>query len=62
MNVIEFKSWDYTCSDGCCYDAGTSLSINGEEVCDNVDLLQPDQLVELVLEKLGVSNFEILKG
>lgn len=62
MNTLEFKYWDYTCSDGCCYDAGTSLVINGEEVCDNVDLLQPDQLVQLVLEKLGVSDFEILKG
>lgn len=26
------KDWNYTCGDGCCYEYGTIIEINGEEV------------------------------
>lgn len=28
---IELENWDYTCADGCCYDYGTTLKVNGIE-------------------------------
>ncbi len=31
---IEIKDWDYTCGDGCCYEYGETISVNGKE-CDN---------------------------
>jgi hypothetical protein len=29
---IEFKEWDYTCGDGCCYLFVTKLLLNGKEL------------------------------
>lgn len=29
---ITLEDWDYTCSDGCCTDYGTSLYLNGEKL------------------------------
>ena len=29
---IELVHWDYTCGDGCCYDYGVRLKLNGEEL------------------------------
>lgn len=28
--VIKLEEWDYTCGDGCCYDYGVLLKLNGE--------------------------------
>ena len=29
---IELIHWDYTCGDGCCYNYGVKLKLNGEEL------------------------------
>ena len=29
---IKFKTWDFTCGDGCCYDYGVNLFIDGVEL------------------------------
>ena len=29
---IELVHWDYTCGDGCCYNYGVRLKLNGEEL------------------------------
>jgi hypothetical protein len=31
---IETKEWDYTCGDGCCYNWGVSLFIDGKQIED----------------------------
>ena len=61
---IELRSWDYTCGDGCCYDSGTFLILNGEELehplstkdmyIGNTQLGQDvENALKSVLEKLG---------
>ena len=35
MFKIESQCWDYTCGDGCCYEFGESIIINGETVTQN---------------------------
>jgi hypothetical protein len=30
--TIELVDWDSTCADGCCYDYGTILKVDGEEL------------------------------
>lgn len=30
--TIELKEWDYTCGDGCCYEYGRKVLLNGEEL------------------------------
>lgn len=29
---IELQDWDSTCADGCCYNSGTMLILNGEQL------------------------------
>lgn len=29
---IKLKDWDYTCGDGCCYEWGTDIKVNGEKI------------------------------
>ena len=61
---IELKGWDYTCGDGCCYDSGTFLILNGEELelplstkdmyIGNTQLGRDvENALKAVLEKLG---------
>lgn len=33
---LEYRSWDYTCSDGCCTDYGIEVYLNGE-ILDHPD-------------------------
>lgn len=28
--LIEFREWDYNCGDGCCYEWGVMVYLNGE--------------------------------
>lgn len=61
---IELVSWDYTCGDGCCYDYGTVIKLNGEEL-EHPDSSKKDYMpnnyvgddvglsLRAVLEKLG---------
>lgn len=62
--IVEFKGWEYTCGDRCCYDYGVKVYLNGEELEhpentleDPVDnsMLGDDtpNAVRAVLEKLG---------
>jgi len=58
---ITFKEWDYTCGDGCCYNYGSRLCINDEElehpnpeVWDNGYVGEDVQTaLHAVLKKLG---------
>ncbi len=48
---IELKEYEYRCPDGCCYDYGTMVKVNGEEtLCHNQDL---ESILTRVLEHLG---------
>ena len=54
--VITFTAWESHCSDGCCTDYGTELTVNGIKsdnpyIGDNVA-----QSIEFVLEKLGYNH------
>lgn len=55
--LIELEDWEYRCGDGCCYDYGTNIKVNGE-------LLEQDGYnlpitLEAVLSYLGYKNIEI---
>lgn len=30
--VIELEDWDHTCGDGCCYNWGVTIKVNGIEL------------------------------
>ena len=48
---LQVHQYSNTCNDGCCYNYGTIVSINGEELpCHNEDV--ETQLIQ-VLEHLG---------
>lgn len=48
---ITFHEWDYTCGDGCCYDYGTDIIINGVQIDTSHD--DPEHVIVTVLEHLG---------
>lgn len=50
--LIETQSWESYCGDGCCYDWGTRLFVNGEElpVSNDIDV---DAILS-VLKALGI--------
>lgn len=57
---IELRYWDYECGDGCCYDSGTTLHMNGEELEHPVEDVSNSKLGEnvkyalvAILKKLG---------
>lgn len=57
---IRLSAWDSKCTDGCCYDAGVKLFLNGEQLerSDNIegsDYIgeQVDEALIAVLTKLG---------
>lgn len=52
--VIKLVDWDYRCSDGCCYDTGVGLYVDGVQLHGNIDVLGYHDLLELVLRHLGV--------
>lgn len=50
---IILRNWDYICGDGCCYDSGVSIEVNGEK-CDNEysgDIVE--DALKFTLNKLG---------
>ena len=53
---IELKEWDYSCYDGCCYEWGTNLYVDGELLGSFNDEYT---LLELLLPHLGIKDFEI---
>jgi len=51
INII-LKSWQHNCGDGCCYDYGVDVSLNGEELdCDGTDV---QSTLEAVLKELKI--------
>ena len=56
--VIELNSWEYECGDGCCYDYGLELIVNGESLTRHFDPSNgsfPEVLQEL-LDKCEVDS------
>jgi hypothetical protein len=49
---ITLKSWDYTCGDGCCYDYGLDIYVNGEKL-DESNADDSENALKAVLEHLG---------
>jgi hypothetical protein len=56
--LIELEEWDHTCNDGCCYDYGVNIFINGEQIEDE-DGSNPHQLLKAVLNKLGYTDVRV---
>jgi hypothetical protein len=56
--LIELEEWDHTCNDGCCYDYGVNIFVNGEQIEDE-DGSNPHQLLKVVLNKLGYTNVQV---
>jgi hypothetical protein len=50
--IIDFKDWDHTCGDGCCYTYGTDIFLNGENLEEQYAEDSRNAL-KVVLEKLG---------
>jgi len=48
---LTFKDWDYTCGDGCCYEADTELLVNGDSITQYAS--GTEYLLTSVLEYLG---------
>jgi len=49
---IKLVNWDYTCGDGCCYDYGTRLEVDGVEITDYAESNAEDT-IEKLLTHLG---------
>ena len=56
--LIELEDWNHTCGDGCCSTYGTNIYINGEQIEDE-DGMNPHQLLQAVLTKLGYTNVKV---
>ena len=56
--LIELEEWNHTCGDGCCSTYGTNIYINGEQIEDE-DGMNPHQLLQAVLTKLGYTNVKV---
>ncbi|WP_336638416.1 hypothetical protein [Lysinibacillus fusiformis] len=50
--ILETEDWDYTCGDGCCYDWGTRLYVNGEAITVSESSVDVTAITG-VLEALG---------
>lgn len=55
---IKLRDWDYTCGDGCCYDYGTELLINGESIDDESGSYIGDNVHRSLEEVLKVTGFK----
>lgn len=50
--TVRFEEWEYTCRDGCCYEWGTTVYINGEQVTQ-FNAGAPEANIIEILEHLG---------
>jgi hypothetical protein len=50
--TITLNDWEYECADGCCYDYGTELYVNGELISTQADHNLEDTIWNL-LNHLG---------
>lgn len=55
---IELRDWDYTCGDGCCYDYGVELVINGESTNGEDSSYIGDNVKRALEEVLKVTGFK----
>lgn len=56
--IINLDSWDYTCSEGCCYQENTTIKINGEELeGQNTDT---GAILKDALTHLGYTNVKVI--
>jgi hypothetical protein len=53
--LIETQSWYYTCGDGCCYDYGVNLFINGNSVSVGSNEVDVTAIMS-VLTELGIES------
>jgi N-acetyl-anhydromuramyl-L-alanine amidase AmpD len=49
---ITLKDWEHTCGDGCCYDYGQDIYLDGEKL-DEQHAEDSENALRAVLEKLG---------
>jgi len=49
---ISIKQYEYTCSDGCCYEQGDYIFVNGERIGD-VPAHSVENALQVVLSHLG---------
>lgn len=54
--IIEIEDWEYECGDGCCYDWGTILRVNGSQLIDRFD--GNVYVIEGILQMLDI-DYEI---
>lgn len=47
---LTFEYWDYTCGDGCCYDCGRAVYIDGKLIHSYAD---SEQAIIEILQHLG---------
>lgn len=55
--IINLEEWDSACGDGCCYNYGTNIYINGEALEE--DGHSPHDLLWAVLTYLGYKDVNI---
>lgn len=55
---IGLKDWDYTCGDGCCYEWGCSIVINGTEV-DSVLFSSSSEMITGIKTVLNHLGYEV---
>ena len=51
--LLETQDWDSYCGDGCCYDYGTNIFVNGKQVSNIEGLYDGIEPIISVLESLG---------
>lgn len=56
--TVSFKDWHWQCGDECCDEYGTSMSINGVQVIQDIEN-NHDDIVRELLQSLGITKFEI---
>lgn len=49
---ITLKDWEYTCGDGCCFDYGQDIYLDGEKLNEK-HAEDSENALRAVLEKLG---------
>lgn len=57
---IEIVEWSHHCGDGCCFEYGAYLVVNGKPINDDeYNAITPDKALAAMLSYLGYNNFEV---